>query len=60
MISLPQIRARGDEIVAVWPLFAAGIGMAGIFRAAKAISELLLVLESSGAMGGTRPNRLFF
>ncbi|MEI7644780.1 MAG: hypothetical protein WCJ55_10910 [Chloroflexales bacterium] len=54
MFSIPQLRASGDEIAAVWPLFAAGIGLAGMFRAAKAISALLLVLESSGAMGGTR------
>jgi hypothetical protein len=57
MISIPQIRARGDEITAILPLFAAGIGLAGMFRAARAISELLLVLESSGAMGGTRQGK---
>jgi hypothetical protein len=57
MIRINQIRARGDEIAAIWPLFAAGIGLAGMFRAARAISELLLVLESSGAMGGTRQDK---
>ncbi|MEI8309049.1 MAG: hypothetical protein WCF99_18450 [Chloroflexales bacterium] len=54
MFRIPQLRVRSNKTAAVWPLFATGIGLAGMFRAARAISELLLVLESAGAMGGTR------
>jgi hypothetical protein len=38
----------------IWPLALAGLGFAGLFGAARALCEALLILESSGAMGGTR------
>jgi ABC-type phosphate transport system permease subunit len=38
----------------IWPLALAGLGFAGLLGAARALCEALLILEGSGAMGGTR------
>ncbi len=36
----------------IWPLFAVGIGLVGLWRGAQATSELISILTLTGAMGG--------
>lgn len=38
----------------VLPLLAFGVGVMGLYRTMQAVSDLIAVLECSGAMGGTR------
>jgi hypothetical protein len=46
------LRSRGVSEVAT--VLAVGVGFAGLFRAGRALAELISILECSGAIGGTR------
>jgi hypothetical protein len=43
--------SRFGDLAAV---LAVGVGLAGLFGAGRAFTELLCILECSGAIGGTR------
>ncbi|WP_165774531.1 hypothetical protein [Candidatus Viridilinea mediisalina] len=35
----------------IWPLIIVGIGVAGLFKSAQAMSEIVSILEWTGALG---------
>jgi hypothetical protein len=46
--------AQPDSFGALATVLAVGVGLVGLFGAGRALTELLYILECSGAIGGTR------
>lgn len=41
----------GAHLGTIWPLIIVGIGVAGLFKSAQAVGEIVSILEWTGALG---------